>query len=495
MLTGISAQLSSLSNGISDVPPTLPGAFTASSSAIRINQLWFISLFLSLSVALAATLVQQWSRRYLHAAQRRGPPHKQGPVQVSLYSGMKVFRMERAVEVIIALLHAAVFLFLVGLVQFLFVVSPNVAHAFLPFICIGGVVYLVLSVLPGFSSTSPYDTPLAPLVRLPISFLFTFCTELGEYCSSRRVLPLHLKRTIGYSWENAYRSRKQALEQLCESPSFQMVQYALHLALKVLADQSEVEEFFAGLPDLFKQMDDHLFVVQDSRIAVHLVTREDIFERAKASVQSCRSHLSSHAHGLSTARKIRRVQNTLTAVQDMVVRIATQHARSPDARDTNAIIIVDRELGSLAFSAFWVYRDDDIALAVFATCAFVRLRLALLDSSYAQVTSGGDLARIGLQSFFGYIDPSRIRFLIDSYFHPARTLTGAHLANVMWCASVIWIKHRASSLSQESLITFQNTLSTLCESFRVAYDNRELDTWDVLITHDFFFFFESIIVR
>ncbi|KAI0322069.1 hypothetical protein OF83DRAFT_1050069, partial [Amylostereum chailletii] len=119
LLSGISGQIGSLSNGTRAIPAS-PPPFHPPTSAIRVNTLWFISLFLSLSVALAATLMQQWSRRYLRAARRRGSPHKRGPVHIHLYHGMKTFRIEGAVELIIGLLHVAMFLFVAGLIEFLF---------------------------------------------------------------------------------------------------------------------------------------------------------------------------------------------------------------------------------------------------------------------------------------------------------------------------------------------------------------------------------------
>ncbi|KAI0314832.1 hypothetical protein OF83DRAFT_1046347, partial [Amylostereum chailletii] len=122
LLSGISRQVASFSDGPQASPAVL-GLFHAPTSAVRINALWFISLFLSLSVALASTLVQQWSRRYLRAARRRSPPHKRGPVHLVLFEGMKRFRVEQTVEVIIALLHLSVFLFLAGLTDFLFIIN------------------------------------------------------------------------------------------------------------------------------------------------------------------------------------------------------------------------------------------------------------------------------------------------------------------------------------------------------------------------------------
>ncbi|KAI0268953.1 hypothetical protein BGY98DRAFT_324556 [Russula aff. rugulosa BPL654] len=62
LLSQISQQLAALSSGSSiSIPSGLPGQdFQPSASAIRVNILWFISLVLSLTCALLATLMQQW---------------------------------------------------------------------------------------------------------------------------------------------------------------------------------------------------------------------------------------------------------------------------------------------------------------------------------------------------------------------------------------------------------------------------------------------------
>ncbi|KAI9447584.1 hypothetical protein H4582DRAFT_1867328, partial [Lactarius indigo] len=80
LLTQISGQLFNISNGI---PLTIVVAqssqpFKPTASAVRVNVLWFLSLILSLSCALSATLMQQWARRYQELAQRRGATHRRG---------------------------------------------------------------------------------------------------------------------------------------------------------------------------------------------------------------------------------------------------------------------------------------------------------------------------------------------------------------------------------------------------------------------------------
>ncbi|KAI0032713.1 hypothetical protein K488DRAFT_15422, partial [Vararia minispora EC-137] len=96
-------------------------------SAERVNILWFSSLFITLICALSATLAQQWSRRYILAVQRHGPPHVRGPVRTLLFDGLNRFRFDNVLVCIISLLHLAVALFLCGLVDFLFAINQKVA--------------------------------------------------------------------------------------------------------------------------------------------------------------------------------------------------------------------------------------------------------------------------------------------------------------------------------------------------------------------------------
>ncbi|KAI0266165.1 hypothetical protein BC834DRAFT_824026, partial [Gloeopeniophorella convolvens] len=113
------AQISQQLNGTE--LPGLPTAdsFTPTASAVRVNVVWFLSLVLSLACALSATLMQQWSRRYQQLTQRRGTPHKRGRVRAYLFGGIQRSRLVFVVDVMTAILHAAVGLFLVGLFEFL----------------------------------------------------------------------------------------------------------------------------------------------------------------------------------------------------------------------------------------------------------------------------------------------------------------------------------------------------------------------------------------
>ncbi|KAI0062720.1 hypothetical protein BV25DRAFT_1779396, partial [Artomyces pyxidatus] len=139
-------------------------SFRPSSSALRVNILWFLSLALSLSCALSATLMQQWARRYIsntQDSQRAGAPQRQGLIHAHLFIGLQTFRFNEAVEAFPTLLHASVVLSFVGLLDFLFSIDTAVAYVLLAFVIMCAVIYLGLTLLPLAWPNSPYPTPLS----------------------------------------------------------------------------------------------------------------------------------------------------------------------------------------------------------------------------------------------------------------------------------------------------------------------------------------------
>ncbi|KAH9170378.1 hypothetical protein EDB89DRAFT_2098028, partial [Lactarius sanguifluus] len=130
LLTQISGQLVNISNGT-----PLPGIvaesgqpFKPTASAVRVNVLWFLSLVLSLTCALSATLMQQWARRYQELAQHHGAPHRRARMRAYVFDGISKFGMARAVATMPTILHISVFLFFAGLIDFLFPIDKNVSY-------------------------------------------------------------------------------------------------------------------------------------------------------------------------------------------------------------------------------------------------------------------------------------------------------------------------------------------------------------------------------
>ncbi|KAJ7657231.1 hypothetical protein DFH06DRAFT_459363 [Mycena polygramma] len=160
LLAQISQQLAASANGTTfRIPPITP--FKPPASSLICNILWFISLGLSLTCALIATLLEQWARDFLHRADMRSAPVLRARVFSFLYYGLKRFKMHTVVEIIPLLLHASLFLFFVGLVAFL--IPVNIALTVVVGVVLATVtiVYVLLTLLPLFHLDCPYRTPLS----------------------------------------------------------------------------------------------------------------------------------------------------------------------------------------------------------------------------------------------------------------------------------------------------------------------------------------------
>ncbi|KAJ7153255.1 hypothetical protein C8R46DRAFT_1301513, partial [Mycena filopes] len=128
LLAQISDQLAASASGTGfHIQPA--GAFTPSTSALVCNTFWFLSLGLSLTCALVATLLEQWARDLIHRSEIHSAPLIRARIFSFLYYGVKRFSMHTVVEIIPLLLHISLLLFFAGLVAFLMPV--NIAMAVL----------------------------------------------------------------------------------------------------------------------------------------------------------------------------------------------------------------------------------------------------------------------------------------------------------------------------------------------------------------------------
>ncbi|KAH9173696.1 hypothetical protein EDB89DRAFT_1849680, partial [Lactarius sanguifluus] len=95
-------------------------SFSPSAPVIFVNSVWFLSLVLSLTCALIATLLQQWARRYLQMIQRNHAPHVRAHIREYFSRGARKFRIFVLVETLPFLILVSVLLFFAGLVVFAF---------------------------------------------------------------------------------------------------------------------------------------------------------------------------------------------------------------------------------------------------------------------------------------------------------------------------------------------------------------------------------------
>ncbi|KAH9984100.1 hypothetical protein BJV77DRAFT_918360, partial [Russula vinacea] len=110
LLSQISQQLPGFPNSTSSTAslPVNIGPFKPPASAVFVNAVWIVSLVLSLTCALMATLLQQWARRYLQLTQRNHPPHVRAHIREYFALGADRFRISALVEALPALLLISV---------------------------------------------------------------------------------------------------------------------------------------------------------------------------------------------------------------------------------------------------------------------------------------------------------------------------------------------------------------------------------------------------
>ncbi|KAI0259256.1 hypothetical protein BC834DRAFT_639903 [Gloeopeniophorella convolvens] len=164
MLAQISQQLATLTPQSSASLAT-PQAFTfhPSRSDIRVNVFWFMSLIFSLTAALTATIVQQWVRDYMHIFQRYDHPLKSARIRQYLYEGAEGWYMPIVADMVPALVHIALFLFFIGLADFLLNINTTVAITTIAPIGLCALCYLWSVVAPVINPQSPYQSSFSGL--------------------------------------------------------------------------------------------------------------------------------------------------------------------------------------------------------------------------------------------------------------------------------------------------------------------------------------------
>ncbi|KAF8495878.1 hypothetical protein F5888DRAFT_503649 [Russula emetica] len=144
---------------------------------VWVNAMWMISLVLSITSALMATLLQQWARRYVETPKVPSEPNDRARVRWFLFDGTEVYHMRLLVEIAPTLLHLSVYLFFAGLVITFHTIHPKVAIAVDVSVGVFGVAYIMLSILPCLDVRCPYRTPMSYLW-----FPFHIFLSFTAYC-------------------------------------------------------------------------------------------------------------------------------------------------------------------------------------------------------------------------------------------------------------------------------------------------------------------------
>ncbi|KAJ7218996.1 hypothetical protein C8J57DRAFT_1149196, partial [Mycena rebaudengoi] len=250
--------------------------FVPDTTALICNALWFISLGLSLSSALIATLLEQWARDFLHKTDLRSVPVIRARIFSYLYYGLKRFDMHTVVEVIPLLLHASLLFFFAGLILFLLPVNKIIMGIAAALFGLVIVVYSVLTLLPLVYLDCPYRTPLSGSCWRLLQTLRPYLTrQPPSSVPSTKALSSNHSDTVV---EAMVRRATEVSEQRSIRD-----QRALIWTVKSLTDEIELEPFVESIPDALwgpngrRRVYDHYILTLANDPEVHLVTRiEDL---------------------------------------------------------------------------------------------------------------------------------------------------------------------------------------------------------------------------
>ena len=214
--------------------------FTPKPYAIHVNILWFLSLCTSLSCALAATLVQQWTRRYLRLSQSERAAQRRVRIRTYLHEGVHSFHLRWIVENISFLMHAAIFLFFAGLVEFLYFINNEVARVVLVAVSIFAATYIVLTGLPVLFQQCPFQTPLSSVLWYLGHFLVVVGLSLFSWSN-------HVRVRIEESWKHVCNGvTNHLLDKVDQKNEIDLK--AIRFALRSCRDESDLEAFLDAIP-------------------------------------------------------------------------------------------------------------------------------------------------------------------------------------------------------------------------------------------------------
>jgi hypothetical protein len=232
--------------------PTSPPPFTPPNYAVWVNALWFLSLVISITCALLATLLQQWARRYLKVTQPRYSPHKRARIRAFFAEGVDKFLLPWAVEALPTMLHLSLFLFFAGIAVFLWNVNLTIFKLMLSWVGLCTALYGCITFIPIFRHDSPYHTPLSlPTWHIVTGIQLVIFRVLHFFAT----FPCFNYKTWYHIGDIKKHYRKllvQGMQKTAEETAFnsppEIDTRAFLWTLDSLDEDHELERFFSGLP-------------------------------------------------------------------------------------------------------------------------------------------------------------------------------------------------------------------------------------------------------
>jgi hypothetical protein len=223
-----------------------PPVFSPPLYAIWVNSLWFLSLAISLTSALLATLLHQWTRRYITITQPiHCSPHKRARIRAFFANGVDKLHLPWVVEALPILLHLSLALFLAGLLIFLFNLNQTAFNAVVGWVALLAGVYACITFMPIFRHDSPFYAPLSSTVWfLYAATLYAVFSVLSSVRSGRENFR---------DMKNRYREWvlggvERAAEDIVSDRSSKIDGHVMEWTIGTLREDDATERFFEAIP-------------------------------------------------------------------------------------------------------------------------------------------------------------------------------------------------------------------------------------------------------
>ncbi|KAI9465052.1 hypothetical protein BJY52DRAFT_761577 [Lactarius psammicola] len=248
-------QLTPGSNASSIPLPDDPATFKPPRTAIWVSTLWSLSLVISLTCALLATLLQQWARRYLRITQKRNDPQKRAQIRELMRQALKKsVRLRWMVELLPALLHISVFLFLAGFVTYLFAFNHLVAKLAGACTGISSLLYLYISLAPIYSRDSSYYTPLTPLVWVVTMGIMSQIFRLRHFAASHWPClgdTVRIRKSLRVYYRRVLDGMTADIEDLADAYSSHLATSVVLSTFRSLDGDDDIGRFLSSIPGFY----------------------------------------------------------------------------------------------------------------------------------------------------------------------------------------------------------------------------------------------------
>jgi len=237
-------------------PLAKPPAFFPPKYAIWVNSLWFLSLVISLTCAMLATLLQQWARRYVRTTQvLRCSPKKRARMRAYFANGVDKFHVTWAVETLPTLVHLSLLMFFAGLLIYLFNINHTVFSIVVCWVGLTSAAYVCITLMPIFWHDSPFYTPLSSTILVLYAAIPYALFKLLDRIAFRYKLSYAVRFRYYLLWWRYHDLVSggigKAAEVTASKQSLETDSRILGWIVDVLHQDNELEKFLGIIPDFF----------------------------------------------------------------------------------------------------------------------------------------------------------------------------------------------------------------------------------------------------